>query len=250
MKDSIIILAWPQTPAKSIGMWYDKINEFLGFLKDGYYQAGHAAAVLVNHSKQELYYYDFGRYHMPQKYGRVRSKLSDPALNLSIKPKFSKKGKIININEILRELSLKKECKGKGDLYASLINNVSFKYANKYAEKMQNKDTIPYGPYTIGGTNCSRFIASLIKASKPPLKVRFNLSSSLLFTPLTKANVFACNPEYYIVRNKEVEKKYLFLKDQLHNYMFPFFIKRKKITSFNNELFMKETAKKSFIKAS
>lgn len=220
-KDSVIILSWPKTPAKAIGMWYDSITKFFGFLKDGYYKAGHAASVIVNHSKKELHYYDFGRYHMPTKYGRVRSKETNPALALKCIPKFSNKNELINIEEILAELYANKNCKGKGVLYASIISNVSFEDANNYAISMQNKDAIPYGPYTIGGTNCSRFIASIAKASKPSFKIKFNLLSSLLLTPLPNTNVFACNSEYYTVNSNGIIKYKLKVKNKLRSFMLP-----------------------------
>ena len=42
-----IALAWPQTWCKQAGSWYEGITRFLGFNQNGYYQAGHAAIVLV-----------------------------------------------------------------------------------------------------------------------------------------------------------------------------------------------------------
>ncbi len=223
-QDSIIILAWPQTPAKAIGRWYDGITKFFGFLKDGYYSAGHAAAVLVNHTTKELHYFDFGRYHMPSKFGRARDQETDPGLAFKTKLILSEDNKILNIKDILLELSLNKDCHGTGPLYASLLKNVSFESAYKYAKGIQNKDAVPYGPYEYRGTNCSRFITSIAKQSNPSWKIKFRLSASLLFTPLTKANVFASDNTYYRIENNTIIKHLLSYKDQLKNFMLPFYI--------------------------
>ncbi len=182
-KDSIIILAWPQTPAKAIGSWYDGITKFFGFLKDGYYSAGHAAAVIVNHSANDMHYFDFGRYHMPRELGRARDRETDPGLALKTKLILTEDNKISNIQEILLELSRNKNCHGKGPLYASVLEHVNFDSAYKYAKGIQNKDAVPYGPYEYRGTNCSRFITSIAKQSKSSRKIRFRLSASLLLTP-------------------------------------------------------------------
>ena len=223
-KDSIIILAWPQTPAKAIGRWYDVITKFFGFLKNGYYSAGHAAAVLVNHSTKELRYFDFGRYHMPSKIGRARDQETDPGLLIKTKLLLSAENKILNINEILLELNQNKNCHGEGPLYASILEHVSFNSAYNYARSIQNKGSVPYGPYEYRGTNCSRFITSIAKQSSSSRKIKFRLSASLLLTPLTKANVFACCDVYYKIQNNTVTIHKQSYKDQLRNFMLPFYI--------------------------
>ena len=236
-KDSIIILAWPQTPVKTIGRWYDGITKYFGFLKGEYYMAGHAACVLVDHSCGELHYFDFGRYHMPNNFGRARNKETDPGLNLKTKLVISDENKVLNIDEILKELSNNKDCHGEGPLYASLLKNISFKHAYDYAIGIQNNDAVHYGPYMYRGTNCSRFITSTAKRSMPTRKIKFRLSASLLFTPLTKANVFACNNVYYRVENNQISKLYLTLKDQLNNFMLPFIIKKRSTVNQHINIF-------------
>ncbi len=224
-KDSIIILAWPKTPAKAIGRWYDVVTKFLGFLKDGYYIAGHAAAVIVNHEKKELHYFDFGRYHMPTKFGRARSKETDPGLKIKTFAVFSANNTLINIEEILTELFYNENCKGKGKLFASVLENVDFSLAFEYAKTIQNNDAVSYGPYSINGTNCSRFITSIAKKSNPKFMIKLKLSFSFLLTPLTKANVFACNNYYYTVNEQGVFKHKVSFKEQISNYMLPVQIK-------------------------
>jgi len=223
-RDSIIILAWPETPVSAVGMWYDKIPKLLGILKDGYYKAGHAAAVLVNSQTKELKYFDFGRYHMPQKFGRVRDEKSDPHLKIPFSADLSDDNEILNINKILLWLNANKECHGKGILYASVLENVSYNRAYNFAKKMQNSDAVDYGPYDLKGSNCSRFIASLAKNSKPKRNILIRLSLPLLFTPMPKGNVIACNSEYYSVEEKEIKKNHTRFIDSFKNFILPDFL--------------------------
>lgn len=222
-RDSIIVLAWPQTPAKAIGRWYDTITELTGFLKNGYYSAGHAACVLVDHANSKLNYFDFGRYHMPQKYGRARSMETDPALTIKTKAVFSESGEILNIHDILKELKNNEVCHGKGPLYASVLRNIDYTKAIHYAKSVQQADMVPYGPYIGSGTNCSRFIVSVLKASSPRRKIKFRLSASLLLTPLTKANVLAVSQSYFKVTDNSIDQYQVSIVDLLKNYMLPLF---------------------------
>ncbi len=227
-EDSIIILAWPETPARAIGRWYDYITKLLGFLKNGYYKAGHAAAVLVNHKIKELKYFDFGRYHMPQKFGRVRDEQSDPELKIHLKADISDDNKTLNIKEILISINANKECNGEGILYASILENISFEKAFRFAKNLQNSDAVDYGPYNLKGSNCSRFIASLAKAGNPERKIKFRLSFPLLFTPMPKGNVIACNSVFYLVNDKDVEQQKVTLLEMLRNFIIPYIPKKNK----------------------
>ncbi|MBT6650195.1 MAG: hypothetical protein HOB54_02370, partial [Flavobacteriales bacterium] len=65
--DFIITLAWPEGMVKASGAWYDNILS-----QDGKYRVGHSALVLVNSTTNKVHYFDFGRYHTPEGYGRVR----------------------------------------------------------------------------------------------------------------------------------------------------------------------------------
>ena len=244
-KDSVIVLAWPQTPAKAIGVWYDHIAKLFGYIKNGYYAAGHGGSVIVDHKKKELHYFDFGRYHMPVKYGRARDKKTDPRLNITTQPEFSADNKLVNIKEILLELSNNKVCHGKGPLYGTVLENVSFELAYKYAKGIQNRDAVVYGPYNLGGTNCSRFITSIAKNSNPGRRIKFHLSFSFLLTPLTKANVLACNDTYYRVLNNTITINKVTIKEQLKNFMFPLLFKKRP----NNKIQSMKYTKKEYKEA-
>ena len=151
--DFLIALAWPEGMVTATGAWYDKF-----FSTNGKYRVGHSAVVLVERSTGQLVYFDFGRYHSPNNYGRVRDVQTDN--DVAIKSLAEINGdRINNLKEILQEIKENKSFHGEGTLYASILNDVSFKKAYAYAKKTQERGLILYGPFIYNGTNCSRFVA-------------------------------------------------------------------------------------------
>lgn len=197
-KDSIVILAWPETLASEIRMWYDPILRWFKINKNGYYKAGHAAAVLINHDTKELDYFDFGRYHMPHKFGRVRDKFTDRDLTLNSRAQISADNTVSNLNEIITEISYIEAFHGTGTLYATHLEGIDFHSARKYAKNEQNKGMIPYGPLDLRGNNCSRFINRLIRAGKPGVWISIKLFFSITLTPTTKWNINAAKKKQVI----------------------------------------------------
>ena len=192
------MLAWPEGYVRAAGAWYDKF-----FSINGKYRVGHSAAVLINSKESKAYYFDFGRYHTPQGYGRVRDEETDPDLTL---PNVNiKSDKIVNLNDILVFLSKLKSTHGEGRLYASLLSEVSFFNAYNYAKKLQNKGMVKYGPFVYGGTNCSRFTASLAINSLPPVLKKIRLRFPFTISPSPKRNVSILNNTYYVVDKENVK---------------------------------------------
>ena len=192
------MLAWPEGYVRAAGAWYDKF-----FSINGKYRVGHSAAVLINSKEGKAYYFDFGRYHTPKGYGRVRDEETDPDLTL---PSVDiKSDKIVNLNDILVFLSKLKSTHGEGRLYASLLSEVSFFDAYNYAKKLQNKGMVKYGPFVYGGTNCSRFTASLAISSLPPFFKKIRLRFPFTISPSPKRNVSILNNTYYVVDKENVK---------------------------------------------
>ncbi len=186
-----IALAWPQTYCKQPGAWYDSITLFLGVNHNNYYKVGHAALVLLDGKSKKAHYFDFGRYHAPYKHGRVRSSETDHDLEVKTIPKFSENGDSLeNYKDILHELQTNPACHGEGELYASYCT-VNFEKAYAKVMKMQQESPIPYGPFTIKGSNCSRFVNTAILAGKPDVKYRFGLKYRVPLTPTPISNVKA-----------------------------------------------------------
>jgi hypothetical protein len=99
-----IALAWPDTFCKQAGAWYDFYMEKMGISTNNHYKVGHAAVVLINGQNGKCHYFDFGRYHAPFGYGRVRDGISDPDLRIKTKAIIRKSKTIENFNAILNEL--------------------------------------------------------------------------------------------------------------------------------------------------
>lgn len=179
MSNSIAIaLAWPETRCKQTGSWYDLPAEILGISKNRYYKVGHSAIVLINPKNGECHYFDFGRYHAPYGHGRVRDKITDHDLNITTKALFNENLNLINYQEVIDEIQQNPSCHGDGQLHAGL-SMINFKKAFKKAKQMQNKGAINYGPFVIKGTNCSRFVNSILINSC----VSNYIKLKLLFTP-------------------------------------------------------------------
>ena len=205
-KDFIIVLAWPEGLTLGAGAWYDKI-----FSINGKYRVGHSALVLVNSKSNHLEYFDFGRYHTPNNFGRVRDKETDPDIMLK-KKAIIKEGYIKNIEAILLEIAELKATHGYGKMFASIMNNISFDKGYNYAKNTQEKGAIPYGPIVRKGTNCSRFVASVMRASSTKRYTNFRLKYPFCLSPSPKRNVSIANPSYYVIENKvckEIKKSFI-----------------------------------------
>ena len=203
--DFIITLAWPEGMVKASGAWYDNILS-----QDGKYRVGHSALALVNSTTNKVHYFDFGRYHTPEGYGRVRDIETDQ--DIAVIDAEISENKIANIDEILLYLSQMKATHGEGKMYASVLGNVDFKLAFNKAKGIQKKGMLPYGPLVRPGTNCSRFVAKVINASGPSLIKKLRLKYPFCISPSPKRNVCITNHHYYVVENNnciEVKKSRL-----------------------------------------
>lgn len=199
---TVIVLAWPQTYCKQPGSWYDGLMTRLGVSRNHFYKAGHAALVLIEPKTGKCHYFDFGRYHSPFKHGRVRSAKTDHDLELKTAARFFPNSNVLaNYNTILDELQSRKAFHGDGELYAS-YGNIKFKKAFRYAHKLQKLSPLPYGPFKYKGSNCSRFVNTvLLKGGVSVFKwLKLYFFVPLTPTPLNNVNAFE--------NKKIVPKKY------------------------------------------
>lgn len=184
-----IAVAWPETLCKQAGAWYDGMMNALKVSKNNYYKVGHAAVVLISFSSQKSHYFDFGRYHAPYGYGRVRDEVTDHDLSLTIEPKICNE-QIENVDEILRELLHNPSCHGEGYLKAS-YSYINFEASYKKAKEMQKMGVLKYGPFIYKGTNCSRFVRKVILAGNPHFFHKINLKVPYSISPTPLTNVYA-----------------------------------------------------------
>jgi hypothetical protein len=205
-----IALAWPNTKCKQAGGWYDGLLRSLGVNQKGYYKVGHSALILVNDSDGSCYYFDFGRYHSPNGYGRVRSVKTDRDLAFKIKGEIAD-GVLLNTKQILEELQSKSTTHGDGHVCAT-TTRVNVKCCYAFALKMQLKEFIPYGPFVWNGTNCSRFVNAMIRSGSPQVFHKFKLKYPYSFSPTPIGNVKALNRKEIIVQSKVLLEKTCVLK--------------------------------------
>jgi hypothetical protein len=199
-KDFIIILAWPEGLVTGSGAWYDKY-----LATNGKYRVGHSALALVNSETSKIHYFDFGRYHTPDGFGRIRDTETDPDAGIKQLAKINGSG-IQNIEEILVEISNNKSYHGEGALYSSVISGVNFNTASDFAKKWQDKGAIPYGPFIRNGTNCSRFVATISRKAEPSFLKKLRLKLPFCISPSPKRNVSIANTNYYIVKTHKCQK--------------------------------------------
>lgn len=190
--DFIIVLAWPEGKVCAAGAWYDFF-----FAKNGKYRVGHSALILINNKTEKAHYFDFGRYHTPNGYGRVRDEETD--LDLKLPKVKTANNNILELDKLLKAVYKMKSTHGKGKLYASVVSNIDFNRAYVYAKKNQEKGMLKYGPFVFNGTNCSRFTASVIRNSNPSFIKKLRLRIPFCISPSPKRNVSICNNNYYVI---------------------------------------------------
>ncbi len=207
MKGYAIALAWPETKCKQSGAWYDTLLYYLGINTDGYYKVGHSAVVLIDAVSEKCFYYDFGRYHAPTTFGRVRSQRTDFELAINTLAIISD-GELINQEEILQELLNNPATHGTGYICGA-STPIDFNQATQYVSNLQAKEIIPYGPFIPSGTNCSRFTRSAIVAGKVSFSEKLFMYLAPTITPKPmwllrvlkgKTNVQSTNEENWSVK--------------------------------------------------
>lgn len=205
---TIIALAWPDTKVVCEGKWYDEPMRWVGAIKNGYYNAGHAAFLLIDNSTGSIQYFDFGRYHTPMKYGRVRSQLTDPDIEIQHKAIIND-GVITNLEEVLLERYNNKACHGTGRLTAAIVKNIDYKKALNKVLKMQEREAIYYGPFEFGGTTCSRLVAQVVLASTKDwlTKLMIVLPYTVSATPRSNNKVLNDCCHYYEINKGKVALK-------------------------------------------
>ncbi|NVJ84668.1 MAG: hypothetical protein HWE15_00075 [Algoriphagus sp.] len=162
-----IAIAWPEFVGKQTGTWYDKPMTFLGFNKEFHYRVGHASLVLIQKEEGVCRYFDCGRYHAPYQYGRIRDESTDAPLQIQTRALWDGKA-LKNFKEILQEIQSNPWTFGMGPLTASYCE-VNYESAFEKVKSMQGMGSIPFGPFTLNGTNCCRFVRTGLLAGAPKL---------------------------------------------------------------------------------
>jgi len=212
-----IALAWPETLCKQTGAWYEGVMKAFNFNQNGYYKVGHAAIVLVDDKTQTCHYFDFGRYHTPHGFGRVRSAFTDHDLTIKTKAVLSPdKTQITNINAILSELFYNPSTHGSGEIFGT-STSLNFEKALEFILELQQKEFIAYGPFVPKGTNCSRFVCSVLKNAKINRTAKLALQFPATVSPTPMWNLTALGQKKYsydgvntesIFENRQIENQW------------------------------------------
>ena len=179
--------------------------ELLGFSKNHYYKVGHAALILISKETKECHYFDFGRYHAPLGYGRVRDQETDPELRLLTRAKISGSGKLENFSSLLNEICNNISSHGTGPTHGSYVS-VDYNSAFMSAKKLQNKEVLKYGPFIWNGTNCSRFVRTVIISGQPNFLPRLKIAIPFMLTPTPLHNVTALGSKVIVTPQEQQQK--------------------------------------------
>ncbi|MBK7426257.1 MAG: hypothetical protein IPI60_04080 [Saprospiraceae bacterium] len=204
-----MVIAWPETTARGDDRWYSVLKN-MGLVKNLNFKVGHAAIVLIDKDTGILYYYDFGRYITPRGKGRARSCDTDPKLELTTKATIEN-GKILNLEEILLEMDVKKEAThGLGPMYFSITDHLDFRQSKQEADKWVLIGSTPYGALAKGNNSCSRYVWQVFKAGKTkktPDKWTSYLPHETLFpSPMSNVVNATSKRELFIYDNKRLKK--------------------------------------------
>lgn len=205
-QDIALPLAWPDQTARGDELWMAILKK-IGIVKNLNFKVGHAAIVLIERKTGEIRYFDFGRYLTPRGFGRARSALFDPRLELHTIARFDSEGKLNNLEEILEELKSKESAThGGGMLLCSLAYGISFKKAVAFAETLVDKGPVLYGALAPSNNSCSRYVAQILCEGMPRDDKRIN---KILYPESLKAsptsNVVNASSDKSIIRYEENE---------------------------------------------
>lgn len=170
--DFILIITWPYALVKGAYSWYDYI-----FSKNGNYNFGHTALILVNSNDGTNHYFDYGRFEGFKNLGRIRNSISDEKLDLKTRA-IIKNGIVLNKAEIFQEINNTPDTKNlflkssKQIMYGAVINNINFEESYRTATNMMNKK-YKYGPFIFNGLTCGRFVYRIVNKSNASLSNKF-----------------------------------------------------------------------------
>ena len=181
-----IAIAWPYFMGKQAGSWYDPVMQLLNINRNFHYRVGHAALILIN-NVGKCFYFDCGRYHTPYQKGRIRDVTTDHDIGLQTLA-VCDSGRVYNIRSLLKEIQLNKAFKGEGPLMAASCG-ISFGSAFSAVKAKQKKGAMFFGPFTIRGINCCRFVWRGILCGKPDCRYNWKLKLIFPFLPRPKTIV-------------------------------------------------------------
>lgn len=203
-----IALAWPEQLCKKPGSWYDGLMTHIGICTNSFYPVGHVAIILIQSQTGDCHYFDFGRYHAPVGYGRVRDEKTDHELKIVTKASISGKENIINnFNKILNEIICNPANNEKGAIHASYCP-INYESAFYKAKSLQKISPLKYGPFIWNGTNCTRFVRRILIEGIAQLNFKLKIQFPFSITPTPMGIVNSLSNKFVLdlKLTKEYEK--------------------------------------------
>jgi len=206
----IVPMAYPAALASVEGMWYDRLLRWVRISNNGFVVVGHAALCVIDIATGAIEYADFGRYITPYGHGRMRSKYTDPEVEIEIRAEISADGDLLNLPAILSYLyDHPEKTHGEGPLYASAIRVEDGAVVAREMKRWRELGSIPYGPFHETNSNCSRFVHTFLQdtVSRQHSRSR-QIQRAYRLTPSTMCNVIAAAEDgnYYEVNESGVHK--------------------------------------------
>jgi len=162
--DHLIVIAFPDFYIQYHEVWHRVVWKFLGFTEGNTIRAGHNCAILVDGSTGKLQYFDFGRYDVPDGFGRARCAESDPQLNLDAIAEISN-GKITNLDTIMQDFYHDDSIHhSAGPMFYKVLPDIKSSDVLEFVERAKSRGFVDYDIFRKGALNCSRYIGHLVKA--------------------------------------------------------------------------------------
>lgn len=160
----LLALAYPDHFVSATEGRYNTILNWVGIVNNGMVRAGHSAVALLDQRDGKITYADFGRYMTPFGFGRARTAITDPELEITLRARFEQDN-CTNLEEILHFFANNPQLThGEGKCYAG-VYPVDIDAALEYVLTTNKKGSIIYGPFDPRGNNCSRFTYNSILSS-------------------------------------------------------------------------------------
>ncbi|TJZ52532.1 hypothetical protein FAZ15_19280 [Sphingobacterium olei] len=208
-EDIAIPLSWPDQTARGDEAWMGFFKK-IGVVKNLNFKVGHAAILLLERHSGDILYYDFGRYIAPRGYGRARSSAFDPRLVVRTKALWDVNNNLLNLEEILCELSQnEKYTHGGGRLYCSIAEDINIKNARLYADEIVNKGPTLYGAIAPNNNSCSRYVAQILTKG---MNLNDSRTKSILYPECLKAS-----PTSNVINANKKGEVFVYYENTLRN---------------------------------
>jgi len=199
-----IVVVWPDTTIPGINSWYEPLLLFMFFGRRYGYKCGHTAILLISSETREIQFYDFGRYITPKSKGRLRGNITDPLLIFPFKAKLSEDGELQNQNQILDHLYTLGATYNNGRRICSpKPYRINFKKADERIIQFRNMGIVPFGPFYLRGSNCSRFVNRILYEGSCNSYDKWLLQFVLIVIPTPYGNVWPITSKGSVLMKNE-----------------------------------------------